>query len=64
MALPCRGVREKHTWSDAYVDNSQVIVVKTDSGIAAYADLAEKVVAVQADSSALAALTENVGRHQ
>ena len=54
-----QGREDKYTWSDAYVDNSQVIVVKKDSGIAAYADLAEKVVAVQADSSALAALTEN-----
>ena len=36
-----------------------MIVVKKDSGIATYADLAGKIVAVQADSSALAALTEN-----
>ena len=54
-----QGREDKYTWSEAYVDNSQVIVVKKDSGIATYADLAGKIVAVQADSSALAALTEN-----
>lgn len=52
-----QGREDKYTWSDPYVDNSQVIVVKKDSGIAEYADLAGKTVAVQADSSALAALT-------
>ena len=39
------------------MDNSQVVVVKADSGITSLADLAGKVVVVQADSSALAALT-------
>ena len=49
--------REKdYTWSVPYVDNSQVVVVKKDSDIAKLADLSGKVVAVQADSSALAAL--------
>ncbi len=49
--------REKlYTWTQPYVDNSQVFVVATDSGIATKADLAGKVVAVQKDSSALAAL--------
>ena len=50
---------DKYTWSKPYVDNSQVIVVKKDSGITDYAGLAGKNVAVQADSSALAALTQN-----
>ena len=42
---------------DAYVDNSQVVVVRADSGITKLSDLAGKVVVVQADSSALAAFT-------
>ena len=54
-----KGREDKYTWSTPYVDNSQVVVVGKDSGIASYADLAGKIVAVQADSSALAALTEN-----
>lgn len=53
------GREDKYTWSTPYVDNSQVVVVGRESGIASYADLAGKIVAVQADSSALAALTEN-----
>ena len=53
------GREDKYTWSTPHVDNSQVVVVGKDSGIASYADLAGKIVAVQADSSALAALTEN-----
>lgn len=50
--------REKdYTWSSAYVDNSQVIIVKKDCDISKKEDLKGKVVAVQADSSALAAFT-------
>lgn len=51
------GREEDYTWSTPYVDNSQVVVVKSDSGIEALSDLAGKNVAVQTDSSALAALT-------
>ncbi len=50
------GREDAYTWSVPYVDNSQVFVVAADAGIATQADLAGKVVAVQADSSALAAL--------
>ncbi len=50
------GREDAYTWSVPYVDNSQVFVVKTDAGIASPADLAGKVVGVQKDSSALAAL--------
>nr|MBQ8252205.1 amino acid ABC transporter substrate-binding protein [Lachnospiraceae bacterium] len=50
------GREDSYTWSVPYVDNSQVFVVAADAGIASQADLAGKVVAVQADSSALAAL--------
>ncbi len=50
--------REKdYTWTTPYVDNSQVAVVKADSGITELGQLAGKVVAVQTDSSALAAFT-------
>lgn len=52
------GREELYTWTEPYVDNSQVIVVASDSGIATKADLAGKVVAVQKDSSALAALND------
>ena len=51
------GREDAYTWSVPYIDNSQVIVVKADSGILAASDLAGKAVCVQADSSALAALT-------
>ena len=51
------GRESNYTWSKAYVDNSQVIVVKKDSGITKLSDLAGKVVIVQMDSSALAAFT-------
>lgn len=51
--------REKdYEWTKAYVDNSQVIVVGKDSGIKDLAGLAGKNVLVQADSSALASLTD------
>lgn len=51
------GKEDMYTWSDAYVDNSQVILVNQNSGIQKLSDLAGKVVVVQADSSALAAFT-------
>lgn len=47
---------DKYTWSDAYVDNSQVVIVKKDSGIEKLSDLAGKKVAVQTASSAFTAL--------
>ena len=50
------GREDQYTWSQPYVDNSQVIVGASDSGIKSKADLKGKVVAVQKDSSALAAL--------
>lgn len=50
--------REKdYTWSSAYIDNSQVVIVKSDAQINNLSDLAGRVVAVQSDSSALAAFT-------
>ena len=51
------GREDKYTWSTPYVDNSQVVIVKKDSGIHQLSDLKGKIVVVQNDSSALAALT-------
>jgi polar amino acid transport system substrate-binding protein len=49
--------REKdYTWSDPYFDNKQIFVVKSGSGISTIADLKDKTVETQKDSSALAAL--------
>ncbi len=53
------GREDAYTWSDPYVDNSIVVVVSTDSDIESLDDLAGKVVATQADSSALTALTDD-----
>ncbi len=52
------GREEEYTWTVPYVDNSQVFVAAADSGITGQADLAGRNIAVQADSSALAALKE------
>ena len=51
------GRESDYTWTVPYVDNSQVIVVRKGSDIDEAADLAGKIVCVQSDSSALAALT-------
>lgn len=53
------GREDDYTWSEPYMDNSQVFVVSADSGISSFADLAGKIVEVQADSSAEAALKDN-----
>lgn len=50
------GREDDYTWSEPYIDNKQVIIVKTDSGINSLADLEGKTVETQKDSSALAAL--------
>ena len=47
------GREDDYTFSDPYVDNSQVIVVAEDSGIDKLTDLAGKTVGVQAASAAL-----------
>ena len=51
------GRENEYTWSSAYIDNSQVVVVKSNSSIEKLDDLKGKVVLVQTDSSALAAFT-------
>ena len=53
------GREDEYTWSDPYLDNSQVFVVRADSGIESAEDLAGKTVDVQTDSSAQAALEDN-----
>ena len=55
----CTGREDQYTWSDAYVDNSIVLVVKKDAGIASMADLAGKTVMAQAASSAVDAINGN-----
>ena len=55
----CTGREDQYTWSDPYVDNSIVLVVKKDSGIATKADLAGKTVMSQAGSSATDAINGN-----
>lgn len=52
------GREDAYTWSEPYMDNSQVFVVSADSGIQTMADLAGKIVEVQTDSSAEAALKD------
>ncbi len=53
------GREDKYTWTEPYMANTQVFVVRADSDITTLADLAGKVVAVQVDSSAEAALADN-----
>lgn len=55
----CTGREDQYTWSDPYVDNSIVIVVKADSGIQSLADLAGKIVMAQGASSAADAINAN-----
>ena len=50
------GREDDYTWSDPYLNNEQVMVVTSDSGIETLADLAGKNVVVQAASAALDAL--------
>ena len=52
------GREPDYTWSDAYVDNSIVMLTRSDTGIKTLDDLAGKRVVTQAGSSALTALTE------
>ncbi len=51
------GREDKYTWTEPYVDNSQVVLVKKDSPIQKLADLAGKTVAVQTDTPVQKALS-------
>lgn len=53
------GREEEYTWSDPYVENKIVVVVKKDSGITTLADLAGKTVMSQSGSSATDAINDN-----
>lgn len=53
------GREDDYTFTNPYMDNTQVVVVKKDSSIASLADLAGKTVTVQTDSSAQAALADD-----
>ena len=50
---------DKYTWTKPYMKNDQVFVVRSDSDINSFEDLAGKTVEVQIDSSAEAVLKEN-----
>ena len=52
------GREDDYTWTEPYMANHHVFVVANDSDITSQADLAGKIVEVQADSSAEAALKE------
>lgn len=52
------GREDDYTWTEPYMANQQVFVVANDSDINSQADLAGKIVEVQADSCAEAALKE------
>ena len=53
------GREDSYTWSEPYMENDQVVVVNNGSGITTFDDLAGLTVAVQKDSSGLAALEDN-----
>lgn len=51
-----QGREDGYTWSSAYIDNSQVVLVKIDSPIKTLADLTGKIVGVQTDTPVQKAL--------
>lgn len=52
------GREDAYTWTDPYIDNSQVYVVASDAAVETPSDLAGMILGVQKDSSALAALND------
>lgn len=50
------GREKEYEWTEPYVDNSQVVLVRKDSSIKTLADLAGKTVAAQTDTPVLKAL--------
>jgi polar amino acid ABC transporter len=52
------GREDAYLWSEPYMENSQVFVVRKDSGISDFSGLKDKIVEVQSDSSAEAVLEE------
>lgn len=53
------GREDQYTWTDPYMDNSQVFVVRTADNINSTADLAGKTIEVQKDSAAMTALQDD-----
>ncbi len=51
-----QGREDKYTFTEPYVDNSQVVLVKVDSSIKTLADLKGKIVMAQSDTPVLKAL--------
>jgi len=58
------GREDDYTWSEPYLNNSQVVIVNKTSNISTLKDLAGKTVLVQADSSALKALSSGGDQEQ
>lgn len=58
------GREDLYTWSDPYVENSQVVVVASESGIADLKGLSGKVVGVQSGSAALSLLEDEEGQKE
>lgn len=56
------GREDSYSFSEAYMLNEQVIVVKADAGITDFAGLKDKAVMTQADSAALAVLEDEEGQ--
>ncbi len=56
------GREDDYTWSKPYSDNTQMIMVKEDSGIKTLADLAGKAVGVQTATSAYDLLNDEEGQ--
>lgn len=53
------GRETEYEWTKPYMNNNQIVVVMKDSTINTFADIKDKVVAVQEDSSALTAIDNN-----
>lgn len=58
------GREDLYAWSDPYVENSQVVVVSSEAGIADLAGLSGKVVGVQSGSAALSLLEDEEGQKE
>ena len=58
------GREDDYLWSKAYSDNTQMIMVKKDSGIETLADLAGKTVGVQTSTSAYDLLNDEEGQKE
>lgn len=58
------GREDDYLWSKPYSDNTQMIMVKKDSGIATLADLKDKTVGVQTSTSAYDLLNDEEGQKE